>query len=218
MIFEATNLSEQAYEQLRSDIMGGKYKPGTRLSMRTISKEFGISTTPVRDAALRLVREGVLEQPNSRTIALRKLGTAEFYEIQEIRARLEGLAAYHAAINVTQTELQTLKEINDRFINARRNDRSDASAINAEFHITIVAISNLVTIRGILEGMWMLVGPVFLELHNRMPTDSFESTRHKHFLILDALERKSPKAAEEAMAADIQWGTAMVRDFGILFQ
>lgn len=218
MIFETVNLADQAYGQLRSDIMGGRYQPGSRLSMRTISRQFGISTTPVRDAALRLVREGVLEQPNSRTFSLRKLDAAEFDEIQEIRQRLEGLAAYNAALNISEPELKRIDELNNRFMAAKREDRQDASAINAEFHIAIVAASRLKMVRGILEGMWMLVGPIFLDLHNRMPTTHFEPAHHKHFHILDALKKRDPKAAEAAMVSDVQWGTSMVRDFGILHQ
>lgn len=53
--------AQRAYQMLRSDLVSGRYVPGTVLVERVIAQEFGVSVSPVRDAAQRLVGEGLIE-------------------------------------------------------------------------------------------------------------------------------------------------------------
>ncbi|MDE1917866.1 MAG: GntR family transcriptional regulator [Sphingomonadales bacterium] len=53
--------AERAYQRLKSDLVSGRYRPGTVLVERVIAQEFGVSVSPVRDGAQRLVGEGLLE-------------------------------------------------------------------------------------------------------------------------------------------------------------
>lgn len=52
--------AERAYHRLKADLMSGRYSPGTLLVERLLAHEFGVSVSPVRDAAQRLVGEGML--------------------------------------------------------------------------------------------------------------------------------------------------------------
>jgi DNA-binding GntR family transcriptional regulator len=56
---------ERAYEALRSQILSGQLAPGTRLNLRDVAEQLGISVTPARDAALRLAAEGLVEGRDS---------------------------------------------------------------------------------------------------------------------------------------------------------
>jgi DNA-binding GntR family transcriptional regulator len=53
--------AERAYQSLKSDLMSGRYRPGTILVERVIAQELGVSVSPVRDGAQRLVGETLLE-------------------------------------------------------------------------------------------------------------------------------------------------------------
>lgn len=53
--------SERVYGGLRRAVIVGRYLPGTTLSALGIAEEFGTSIAPVRDAAHRLVGEGLIE-------------------------------------------------------------------------------------------------------------------------------------------------------------
>ncbi len=59
-------LSSQVLEALKEMIANYRFKPGTRLNVEQLTKEFGVSRTPVYEAIRRLEQEGlVVNMPNS---------------------------------------------------------------------------------------------------------------------------------------------------------
>lgn len=59
----------QVYEQLRDLILSLELTPGTVLSRADLQRQFGVSSTPVRDALMRLEESGLVEVfPQSGTI------------------------------------------------------------------------------------------------------------------------------------------------------
>jgi DNA-binding GntR family transcriptional regulator len=71
--WETRDRSQQAapqiFEQLRDMILSLKLVPGTVLSRVKLQKQFGLSSTPIRDALMRLDEEGLVEVfPQSGTI------------------------------------------------------------------------------------------------------------------------------------------------------
>jgi len=57
----ARNKKSTAYENLKKKIISGLLQPGEPLSEGTLSKEFKISKTPIREALQRLERDGFVE-------------------------------------------------------------------------------------------------------------------------------------------------------------
>ena len=59
----------QVFEQLRDLILSLKLAPGTALSRAELQKQFGLSSTPIRDALMRLDTMGLVEVfPQSKTV------------------------------------------------------------------------------------------------------------------------------------------------------
>ncbi|MEZ0498115.1 GntR family transcriptional regulator [Sphingomonas sp. IW22] len=54
-------LAERAYLLLKADIMAGRFAPGTILNERALAPEYGVSVSPLRDGAQRIVGENMLE-------------------------------------------------------------------------------------------------------------------------------------------------------------
>lgn len=52
--------SERVYQRLKADLLGGRYGPGGLLVVHAIAEEFGVSISPVRDSAQRLIGERLL--------------------------------------------------------------------------------------------------------------------------------------------------------------
>ena len=50
-------LAERAYLLLKADIMAGRFAPGSILNERQLAAEYGVSVSPLRDAAQRLAGE-----------------------------------------------------------------------------------------------------------------------------------------------------------------
>ena len=54
-------LERRVYERLRDEIIAGSLEPGEQLVEARIATEFGVSKTPVREALIRLQRDGLVE-------------------------------------------------------------------------------------------------------------------------------------------------------------
>jgi DNA-binding GntR family transcriptional regulator len=85
-------LGEQVYLQLLQRIDAGALPAGTRLRDAAIAQELGVSRTPVREALVRLAREGVLTSEAGRGFRLTPMSPAELQEVGGILAALEPLA------------------------------------------------------------------------------------------------------------------------------
>jgi DNA-binding GntR family transcriptional regulator len=96
-IGERTRLADAAYARLRQAIFTGQVPPGTRLSIPAIAARFGVSRSPVREAVLRLVHDGLAAGEPHKGVAVIVLNARQLVPVYEVRAPLEGLAARLAA-------------------------------------------------------------------------------------------------------------------------
>ncbi|MEO0398058.1 MAG: GntR family transcriptional regulator [Pseudomonadota bacterium] len=155
------SLHEQVYAMIKTAIMAGRYKPGEKLTVRGVKKEFGISETPVRAALNRLGATGELTQlSTSGSMAVPRVTAAEFEEVMLLRAHMEELAVIRAFPHVDETVISKLKEIVDRASAQYPNMNLEADLdYNYEFKQTIYAASGSPTLLKIINMLWMRVGP-----------------------------------------------------------
>ena len=85
-----------AYGYLRELIINGTFAPGQRLTLAEVSGACGMSHMPVREALLRLARDGLLESEPHKGVRVVELSLKEAKELFAVRTELEGLAAYAA--------------------------------------------------------------------------------------------------------------------------
>ena len=62
MEHRSISIADQIFDQLERDILSGKYARGEVLSELGLSKQLGVSRTPVREAIRRLEQEDFLEE------------------------------------------------------------------------------------------------------------------------------------------------------------
>ena len=60
------NLKEKVYEYITSNIINGEIMPKQRIDEQQICRELAVSRTPVREALLQLVAEGVLSKESEK--------------------------------------------------------------------------------------------------------------------------------------------------------
>jgi len=75
----------------------GHLPPGSRLSVPALAREFGVSRSPIRDAVLHLVRDGLGEETLNRGAIVRTFSPAHLLSLYEGMEALEGMAARLAA-------------------------------------------------------------------------------------------------------------------------
>lgn len=136
------NLGTQVFEQVKGMILGGKIPPGRRIIENEVADSMGISRTPVREAVHRLAAEGFLNPLPKGGYAVRGLTLSGVEETFDIRSTLESFAASLAAKKFADEELVPLEKMIDEFQRRLdRNDLSELTRINTDFHELLYALS-----------------------------------------------------------------------------
>jgi len=194
-------LRDHAWAQLREALMSGRFPPGTRMTIRGLASELGISPTPVRDAVARLTAEGAIEAAPNRWMRVPSLSEAMLRELKEIRLALEGLATFHAAERLTKADCAALRAADATIIRLRpgQQAREMIPAIRT-FHFTVYAAARMPSLLRLIEGLWLRAAPAV----NLLFTD--DTSRERGQLrgqVLAELEFGDAAAARSAMQADI---------------
>ncbi|OSI68656.1 GntR family transcriptional regulator [Bradyrhizobium canariense] len=199
------NLHARAYLMLRKALMAGRFRPGQRLLLKPLAEELGVSVTPVREALLRLASERGLVPHQSRTMMVPVLSVARFREIRDIRIELEGRAAEAAANNISSSDITLLEKMHEQLMLARRQrDVQTVLAINEEFHFRIYRSSELPVLCGLVENLWVQIGPL-LTLNDFSASTTAKD--HPHRSILASLAARDGAGARLALANDILWAS-----------
>jgi DNA-binding GntR family transcriptional regulator len=127
-----TPLGEQVYLDLLQRISRGDLLTGTKLRDAEIATQLGVSRTPVREAMIRLAREGVLSSEPGRGFRLSPMEPAELREVGSILAALEPLALDQSA-EPSADQLVRLGEVVRR-LEQTRGDIAACVELDDQFH------------------------------------------------------------------------------------
>ena len=137
MILETDDrsLRIRVFNAIENAILSGEYKDGESLNELRISKELGVSRTPVREALMQLELEGLVNNiPNKGAVVV---GGSEqdTRDIYEIRVRIEGLASRLCTEKITEDELRALEKIVDlQEFYLMKNDTEQLWELDGDFH------------------------------------------------------------------------------------
>ena len=91
------SLRAQVADAVRAALVAGSMAPGEVYSAPQLAERFGVSVTPVREALLELVRDGLLVAVRNRGFRVAEYGDAELDATSEVRLLLEPAAAERAS-------------------------------------------------------------------------------------------------------------------------
>ena len=105
-------------------------------------EQLGVSRTPIREALRRLEQEHLIEDTGkgSRVVGISE---EDVRDIMDIREKIEGLAAYYAAVNLTPEGREELKHIRKtrRYRKVSLQDKARAACTLKEHHEIYDAIA-----------------------------------------------------------------------------
>lgn len=96
---ENRNLSEEAYDHIRRDILNGELYPNERLQIDAISERYCIGAVPIREALNRLSSEGLVARRSHRGFCVAPISISELEELVKTRIWLETLALRESMAN-----------------------------------------------------------------------------------------------------------------------
>ena len=110
-VMDKYSLRGKVFNKIREDILAGNYPEKSELREAAISKEMGVSRTPVREALRQLELEGLVSIIPNKGAYVNGITPEDIYDIYIIRSYLEGLCAKWACVNITNSQLENLEEI-----------------------------------------------------------------------------------------------------------
>lgn len=205
-------LADQVYKQLTRAVSSGSYAPNERVNIRRLAEEIGASVTPVREAVLRLVADGVLKVTDKNAIIVPERTEAEIDEIFEVRRVLEGDMAKAAAPNFSAAHVKLLAQTQSRFLRALdAGDYKEVLQLNSAFHFSIYELANSPLRLEIVRMLWLRIGPTLRYMYPILHKGRADHRRHED--IIDAASRRDPKGLRDALLADIETGRIALRQY-----
>jgi len=200
----------EAYEYLREAILSGELPGDTRIDIPQVARRLGMSRMPVRAALRQLDAEGLVTIRPNRGVVVTKLTAAEVFEIFEMRAVLEGLAARVAVPNLDAEAFEDLELLLTRMDRSRGN-LGRWLRCHDEFHDAIVRRSGRPRLVTQTQLLRRAVEPyirvhVGAYAHEEMPGA-------EHTSLLEVLRAGDPLAAERAMRAHVEAAATHIVEF-----
>jgi DNA-binding GntR family transcriptional regulator len=192
----------QVYERLRRLITALALPPGEPLSRTALAAEFGLSSTPIRDALMRLAEEGLVEVFPQHATLVSRIDVRQAEQTHFLRQALELEIVRMLALKsdaVLTADLEALIARQRQF--AREGDLEAFMAADNEFHARLYAAADK-------QDLWMLVrsrsGHIdrLRRLHLPSPGRMQAIMRH-HRLIAQAIASGKPADAQVHLRAHL---------------
>jgi DNA-binding GntR family transcriptional regulator len=132
---EAVSLAEGVVAALKDAFFSGMLKPGDVIVERQIAKQMNVGTPVVREALISLKHEGFVRRVKNKGTFITAFDADEVRQLYTLRVELETLALQWARPLVTKSDLDHLKSLVDRLVEAgQRDNRRDFLECDVEFH------------------------------------------------------------------------------------
>ena len=171
---------------------------------------------PAREAIRRLVALGALEVTPTRRITVSRMTPSKIEELTDARIPLETRLAVRAFERTAKKPkaraalIAKLSKIDARLDAAiEAGDVAFYSKANAEFHFALYTAAEAPVLLGVVEGLWLQIGPFMRVVVARLGTADLVD---QHKQAIDALVAGDAKKLETSVRLDIIEGMRMISD------
>ena len=192
MTITATSLVDGTYALLRERILEGTLAPGTHLRQIELSRELGVSRTPLREALARLAVDGLVKLQANRGARVGDVATDDIAAAFEARLAIEPAAAGLAATRRGDDDLQALRTQLARQREAETV--SDSFEANRAFHLAIVSAARNLHLLRVAQSVWG--GREGVRAYELMRPAVAERDLAEHAELLAAIARGEAEGAE----------------------
>ncbi|MDY7115740.1 GntR family transcriptional regulator [Halomonas sp. SSL-5] len=211
---EVRTLAERVFQQLQDAIVRGEIAPGSKITEPGLSRTYGISRGPLREAMRRLEAHRLIERVPHVGARVVKLSMKELLELFDVREALESMAARLAAEHMTAEEIAGLREVlsmHERQADLKKGEAYFQREGDLDFHYRIVQGShNRMLVTMLCDDLYYLV---------RLYRTQFSASGSRpqrafveHHRIVDAIEAGDAELAELLMRRHVSASRANVVD------
>ncbi len=194
-----TSLREQIGVSLRAALVAGEMVPGVTYSAPVLAERFGVSATPVREAMLDLINEGMIVAVPNKGFRIVETTDQDLDEMTELRRLIEVPTVGQIAKSITSEQVDGLRLIATRIMDAAaKGDVVTYIEADRQFHLELLRLSGNTRLVDLVDQLRMntrLYGLEELAASGHLGRSSEE-----HLTLLDALEAGDRRGAERVMA------------------
>ncbi|MEA4964658.1 MAG: GntR family transcriptional regulator [Oscillospiraceae bacterium] len=191
------SIKDTVYQELRRRIIFCEIMPGSIIEEKTLTEEFKISRTPIREALNSLAQEGLVVVYPRRAITASPITVRDIDNLFEVRELLEPYIVrqviHHIDNRVLVQMVNNMKDTDDAVTLATKdNEFHDYLSSACQNH---VMVNMLLSVRSQTQRMRVAMG---------RQAERVEETRMEHQAITDAIQNGDPDVAETAMRKHLE--------------
>lgn len=161
-----SSLQQEAYNYIKKLILTNQLDVNIMYSETKLSKELGISRTPMREALQCLSQDGYIDVVPSKGFRIRQLNQKDMKETIQIRCAIEGFCTHSLASTINtpkgQKVLRELENILDLQSKAAENSSTDGNYedfinYDHQFHLLLVNYINNEEVNHIFQRLMYLI-------------------------------------------------------------
>lgn len=200
---QRANLSTEAYEAVRALVMDGRFPPGAKISVEELTRELGVSRSPVWAAIARLEVEGLVEVMPRQGVFMPRRDPAALADLFVAREALEGMVARLAARKPDMADTRLLERALLDQRSAMEMEDEEAYAEGAlVFHQTVMRMGGNAVIERMLQTLYDRTRVLCRGDAAHRP--GLLQRWDEHAGLLDAIKARDPDRAEREARAHIR--------------
>ncbi|GAA2867770.1 MAG TPA: GntR family transcriptional regulator [Microbacterium sp.] len=188
---------------LRSAIISGDMQPGQVYSAPSLGDQFGVSATPVREAMLDLVREGLVIAVPNRGFRVTEVSADDLREVTDLRLFLEPPAIERATPLIPEEDFPALRaQADDIVAGAEEGDLVRYLNADSDFHLALLRYAGnarLIDLITSLRSQTRLFG-----LSALLQRGQLRDSASEHHAMIDAIEARDASLARRLVHKHIE--------------
>lgn len=204
------DLAGRVASEIRKLILHWEFLPGTRMLEEDLSKQFGTSRVPIREAFRILEAGGLLEKERNKGYRVRKMGIRDSFDLYDLRLALE----MHVCEQLAGRDIagETLDAWRQLWCSEPSGPDADAQHFadkDRRFHEALaLEYGNKALLKQLVDINDQIA---FLRLVDFENQGTIDQSRRDHLAIVQAIADRNPPQARESVRENILYAQANVR-------
>ncbi len=197
------SLKSMVYKSMYTDILEGKYPPGSVFTEKELVEKYSISKSPIREALIELSNEGFLKSIPRYGYEVLAVSSEEIDEVKIIRIILETGGLNYYFDKITADDIANLRAL----LSEKREEEISLLSHwerNTHFHLSLAECYGNAVLVSKLKSCFSTMTRAYTQYqfkrHNKA---SFKGEGTNHRALLAAIEKGSKDEALSILAADI---------------
>jgi len=198
-----SSLRQQVATSLRAAVIAGEMVPGMTYSSAALADRFGTSATPVREAMLDLIKDGLVVAMPNKGFRVVEPDAGTLDEIREMLLLLEVPTAGVIAATVTADQIARLRRHAEAtVVAAHARDVTTYVEQDRQFHHDCLELSKNSRLVETVEQLRTLAWMHNTDRHKMRET--LDEAAAEHLELVDALEQNDRQRSERVMQRHLQ--------------